>query len=452
MKRCHYLIFQIVIGSCLGATEKIEDWSQTIADVLQTMKSESYFQVDMQPAMIKALDAFAQHADEHSHFLGPNDYKELLNTTAGNYCGIGVELKPKKPDDDFLRVLSVKPGSPANKAGILRNDKIVAIDHTPVGPLSIEENISKLKGDKRYAPVTVDVQRPTKGRMHFTIKRDLIQEEHCACSYFPQHHIIYCALSLFTKHVAAQLKKGLQNGMQKKVTGIILDLRNNSGGVLQAAIDCAELFLAKKSLVVSTKARNGQTLERYTTKQAPLIKNIPIIILVNENTASAAEILTLSLKIHAKKGKALSPYVFIAGTKTHGKGSIQEVKPLSNGCALTFTNALYYFPDNSSVQLTGITPDFIIKQRYRPHSEQKLYRNQKKPALDKKPKRQPKNKESKHATIIRKDYQVQCACNLLLLLDTARTAVPQEFKSHDKALSWLRSHWASAQSLCPVTI
>ena len=352
--------------------DSIYAWSQTMAEVFHTVKRESYFPVETEKAMIKALDAFAQQADPHSRFLGPDEYKELLKTTAGEFYGIGVELYPKKDQDGSLMILSIKQGSPAEKDGLQRADKIIAIDGTPVSRMSVAECINGLKGKKRYSPVKIDILRGKKGPLSFTLTRDSIPEESCWCCYLPRQRIVYCAISLFTHQLISQLERALEKGLAKKPKGIILDLRDNNGGVLQAAVDCAGLFLARHSLVVSTKGRNNRIINQYQTSRQPLIKqDIPIIILVNTATASAAEILAQSLKIHSQQGRHItSPYIFIAGTQTYGKGSIQEIKPLSNNCALKITTGLYYLPDNTAIQEKGIQPDMVIKQKYPASPEQ----------------------------------------------------------------------------------
>ena len=145
----NYAIFLMVLTPYLQA-ETIEHWTRTMADVAHTVQADGYFQPSLKPAMIKALDAFVQQVDEHSHFLGPEDYKDLMSTTRGNFFGIGVELGPKKADDDYVMILNVKRGSPAEKAGIERYDKIIGIDGSPVESLSTEECVRKLKGDTQH--------------------------------------------------------------------------------------------------------------------------------------------------------------------------------------------------------------------------------------------------------------------------------------------------------------
>jgi C-terminal processing protease CtpA/Prc len=173
---------------------------------------------------------------------------------------------------------------------------------------------------------------------------------------------------MFTDASVKQIETLLAKSHAQKIKGLILDLRNNSGGLLNAAIDIAGLFLKKGSLVTLTKDKHGKEIERYPTKRNPIAKNnIPIFILINNYTASAGEILAGCLKINSD---TTNDYlVFLVGTKTFGKGSVQEIVPISNNCALKITTCLYFLPDNSTIQGIGIEPDFII-ERTTPPTEQ----------------------------------------------------------------------------------
>ncbi len=213
------------------------------------------------------------------------------------------------------------------------------------------------------------------------ITRDEIKEQTSLCFYLPELNIYYLSLTMFSDNAVAQLEKLLQQLKKKEYKGLILDLRNNSGGLLAAAIDIAGLFLDKGSLVVSTKGRNNKETERYTTTRNPVINTpLPIFILINNYSASAAEILAGCLKLHsddlAKKShkdqKKLM--VFLVGTRTFGKGSVQEVIPVGNNCAIKLTTSLYYLPFDTSIQGVGIEPDFMIEKRF-PPTEQMIWFN-----------------------------------------------------------------------------
>jgi carboxyl-terminal processing protease len=442
--------------------EEIYGWSRSMAEVFHLVNTKSYFPVSVEQSMIKLLDAFV-HQDDYSHFLGPQEYKGLMKVTTGNFFGIGIVLGPKRPEDEFLLVLDVIPGKPADKKGIQRYDKIIAIDGKPVGTITLEKAIDKLKSEKRYSPVKLDIIREKKGAFSVTVERDLIEEEHITAYHLPTQNIFYCALSVFSQQVAQQLETILKKAIEKKPKGIVLDLRDNSGGILQSAVDCAGLFLKKGSLVVSTKDRNHKVLEQYHTARQPLIpQDIIVMVLVNEYTASAAEILAKALQAHAQKNahpkaRTISPNVFLVGVKTYGKGSVQEVIPMSNNCALKITTCLYYLPDDSCINATGIIPDFVVEQKYPPTPEMKLLsklygkeRNKKgKEEIEEEKSEEPDSKDWKkqRQETFRNDYQIQTALNFISLLDLARTTFPHKVNTRDKAHEWLKNNHTTAQTI-----
>ncbi len=347
------LIASFLIYFSLQAT----NWTAITQEVQQIINSEFNNPITNGSSMSKALQAYAKEIDPYAQVLGPAEYRELLDTVSGGFYGIGLELQVKQESDPFLVVKNVSPESPAEKAGILPEDKILTINAKSVAGLSTHESIRKLRSEKRYAPLKLTIHRNKTDLLALSLRRELIQEKKCTCSFIKEHRILQCKIPLFTKRTAQELETFLRKAT-KKPKGLILDLRDNPGGLLQAAVDCAALFLPKKSLVVSTKNRAGKIIERYYTTKAPIVQDIPIALLVNENTASAAEILAGTLRMH--HGKNLQ--VIIVGTRTLGKGSVQEVKPLSNNCALKITTAYYYLVDGSSVEQKGVIPDVIINR------------------------------------------------------------------------------------------
>lgn len=438
--------------------EDVYKWSRSMAEVFHLVNTKSYFPVPVDNAMVKLLDAFVHHQDDHSHFLGPQEYKTLIKATNGDFFGIGIILGPKKPEDEFLLVLDVLPGKPAAMKGVQKYDKIIAIDGVPVGSLPLDEAVAKLKSDKRYSPVKLDILREKKGALSITVERDLIEEEHSASYYLPKQAVLYCALTVFSQKVAQQLESILKKALERNPKGIILDLRDNSGGIVQASVDCAGLFLKKGSLVASTKDRNQKVLEQFITTRHPLIKNeLIIFVLVNEYTASAAEILAKALQVHAKEsdGKIITPYVFLIGTTTYGKGSVQEVIPMSNNCALKITTCLYYLPDNTCIHATGINPDFTVEQKYPPTPEMKLISKlygkergmQKAKENNNEPVPDAKDWKKMRLEAFKNDFQVQTAVNLISLLHMSLKRFPEQVSNHEKAYSWLLKNYSTPNTL-----
>ena len=411
-------------------------WSSVVHKTYTTLAQKSYKQFSLDQVLPKALDALCQ-VDGYSRFLGPCDYQDLVSTTQGEFYGIGVILGSKTLQENCALILDCIPTSPAQKSGLQRYDKIIAIDGQPLRNCSVDEVARKLKSLKRYSPVTLTLLRGTKRTFTVTLKRDTIKHEAITSYYFPTYQIGYCKLSLFTAHTADQLRQALMQILAKKPRGLLLDLRDNAGGLIQAAVDCAALFLPKHTPVVTTKDRYQKTIEQHSTQTDQLIGS-PVLccILVNEYTASAGEIFAGALQLYAQKSTghscAYNPCIVIIGTQTHGKGSVQEILPVGNNCALKLTTSLCYLPDNLCIDGIGITPDISSKQKSGTNRRKK------------------QSKQLDHqATLLRtiqNDHQIQTAVNILNLLDLARSRKKHYFKTHDQVLAIIRNYFVTHAS------
>lgn len=348
--------------------KEVYKWSQQLAETFYHIGTKYYqANIDLTKPMKSALTSFMQNLDAHSTFFDKNSYEQIMQSMSGKLHGIGVHIDvTKEPDDEFLLIIDVIPGGPADKAGMLAKDKIIAIDDIPVKGLTLEEAIAKLKG-KKDTKVNVRIKRANKEKhIELEITRDIVQEPNAACYHFTDHNIYYVCLNMFTENSVKQIETLLKKIQQQESKGLILDLRNNTGGLLTAVLDIAGLILEKDSLVVITKGRDGKEIERHVTKKKPIYteRKKPIFILVNNYTASASEILAGALQIHSDTAQnKKQPLVFIVGSKTFGKGSVQEVIPLCNDCALKLTTALYYLPNEASIQGVGVQPDFEIEPK-----------------------------------------------------------------------------------------
>ncbi len=403
------LLILMVVANLLVAEDKekkdlpqnfdeiVYNWSRTFAEVFQLANQKHYKICNAEQCMTKSLDTFLSCIDPHSNLLDPKTYKNMMEATSGEFFGIGVVIdNTRNSKDKQLTIIDTVPDGPADKAGLKPFDKIVEIEGKALEGMSTDEVTAMLKGE-RNTKVHVKVMRENAPEiLSFDITRDVIKEQNSLCFYLEDQNIYYLSLNMFTDTSARQIEQLLTRAHEKEYKGLILDLRNNSGGLLNAAIDIAGLFLDKGSLVVTTKDKHGKVTEEYRTTRNPIATNIPIFILINNYTASAAEILAGALKIHAdqspvrpdpstklrvnsarpeearravSKDKKNNPMVFLVGTKTFGKGSVQEVIPISNNCAIKITTSLYFLPNDTSIQAEGITPDFEI-ERCMPPSEQ----------------------------------------------------------------------------------
>jgi len=287
--------------------------------------------------------------DPHSAYLPPEAFKEFQTETKGEFGGIGIQIGIK---DGVLTVIAPIEDTPAWKAGIKAGDKIIKIDGTLTKDMNINDAVSKMRGPKGKA-VTLTIQRDEwKQLKDITIVRDIIKIKSVKYRMIDKE-IGYIKLVQFQEGTAQDLAEALKSLKDSGMQSLILDLRNNPGGLLQSAVDVSEQFLPPKHLVVSIQGRVGEKMQYYTEQLRPSYTDIPMIVLVNQGSASASEIVAGALQ---DWGRAL-----ILGVQTFGKGSVQSLIPLSDGSALKLTTAKYYTPKGKSIHAVGIIPDIVVK-------------------------------------------------------------------------------------------
>lgn len=352
----------------------IYSWSRTFAETINHTKQRHYKAEDAEECMIKAIDSFLSNLDKHSAFLDPKTYKMILDSTSGEFFGIGVVIdNTRQTKDKALTVIDVVPGGPAEKAGLMPMDKIVEIDGKALDGMTTDEATARIKGP-RDTKVQIKIMRDkNQNVLTFDITRDLINEQNTLSFYLEDQNICYLLLNSFSDNALKQLMKLIELSKKKEYKALILDLRNNLGGLLTAAIDIAGIFLEKGTHIVSSRNKDNKETDRYSTTRDPLVKNSPpIFILINNYTASAAEILAGALRIHSDAGNN-NLQVFIIGSESHGKGTVQEVIPISNNCALKLTTSIYYFSNETTIQASGIQPDFVVERSYPPTEQLEWY-------------------------------------------------------------------------------
>jgi len=450
---------------------EVYKWSKTYAESLHLIQHKYFENINPEKAIVNSLDALLQTLDPHSKFMDTKSFKEILESTQGEFCGIGVVIdNTKKDKDEALNLVDVIHTGPADKVGVRAGDKIVQINDEAIKDMAVEEIIAKLKG-KRNTTVQIKVQRAgNRELLPFTISRDIVKEQNALCYYFKKHGIHYLALNLFTEKSAKQLESLLKQCLSNKSKGLILDLRNNSGGLLNSVVDISGLFLEKNSTVVVTKDRDRNIIETFnTTRPQPInIGEMPIFILTNNYTASAAEILAGVLQSYsndfAKKshGKNQELLVFLVGSTTFGKGSVQEVIPVSNDCAIKLTIALYYLPHDVSIQGVGIKPDFTIEQRFAPTNDMEWFttffgyehtlknsikheKNQdtKKKIEDKKEKTWQEKKQEQ----IGSDYIILSTMRLIEMLNMAKKAYPEKVRTRPDCIKFLNNTYSTQDKI-----
>ena len=323
---------------------------KTFSEVFDMVKKNYVEEVDSSALMQGAINGMIKSLDPHSTYMTPELYKELEVETQGRFGGIGIEITLLK---DVLTVVSPIEDTPAFTAGVKSGDQIIKIDGKSTKDISIMEAVKKLRGPEN-TKVTITIFRDNMAKpKDFVLTRAIIQVKSVKAKTFDDN-IGYIRISSFHERTADDVRKALRD-IDKKVRpmkGLVLDLRNDPGGLLIQAIEVSDMFL-KAGVIVSTRGRTKTMETKAIAKNDSNEITCPIVVLVNEGTASAAEIVAGALQ---DNGRAL-----IIGTKTFGKASVQTVIPLDDGSALKLTTARYYTPKGRSIQAEGIKPDLIVK-------------------------------------------------------------------------------------------
>jgi carboxyl-terminal processing protease len=338
----------VVSSQIVNAQGTYEDL-RSFVDVLNVIKKNYVDEVKTKDLVSGAIKGMLSSLDPHSGYMSPEAFKEFQVETKGEFGGLGIQISMK---DSILTVIAPIEDTPAYMAGIKAGDKILKIDGESTKNMSIQDAVSKMRGPKGK-PVTLNIFREgwTEPK-DIPIVRDIIKIKSVK-SKMLKDDIGYIKLTQFQEMTSDDLTKALKDLKEKGMKSIILDLRNDPGGLLNSAVDVAGQFLPPKKLVVYIKGRTGDKIEYFTEGDDPTYTDLPMVVLVNQGSASASEIVAGALKDWNR--------AVIVGVQTFGKGSVQTLIPLSDGAGLRLTTAKYYTPSGVSIQNVGITPDIIVK-------------------------------------------------------------------------------------------
>jgi carboxyl-terminal processing protease len=322
---------------------------KTFNEVLDMVRKNYVDEVDTTQLMQGAINGMMKSLDPHSLFMTPDLYKELEVETQGQFGGLGIEIMIIK---DVLTVVSPIEDTPAFNAGLKSGDQILKIDGKSTKDITIMEAVKKLRGPKdTKVTITILRENMTKPK-DITLTRAVIQVKSVKVKKF-EDNIGYIRIAAFQERTADDVRKAIKEVTEKNnpLKGLVLDLRNDPGGLLDQAIEVSDIFL-KSGIIVTTRGRAKNVDTKSTAKNDNMELSCPIVVLVNEGTASAAEIVAGALQ---DNGRAL-----IIGAQTFGKASVQTVIPLEGGAALKLTTARYYTPKGRSIQAEGIKPDVVV--------------------------------------------------------------------------------------------
>ena len=343
--------FIVNIPQAYGSSDEMEKTYKNLevfSNVLSIVQQNYVDEIDTQEVIEGAIRGMLSNLDPHSSFMKPDDFKELQVETKGSFSGIGIEITLR---DNILTVVSPIEGTPADNMGIKAGDKIIKIEDEPTKDMSLMEAVKKLRGPKG-SEITISIHREGWTDLQdFTIVRDVIPI-HSVKSRMLEPGYGYVRITNFQRKTDKDLKKALieLNG-DGNLKGLVMDLRNNPGGLLDASAKVSDIFL-DEGVIVYTKGRlKDQNMELKAHSGGPDY-DFPMVILVNEGTASASEIVAGALQDYKR--------ALVLGTQTFGKGSVQTIIPMANGAGLRLTTARYFTPKGTSIQATGITPDIIV--------------------------------------------------------------------------------------------
>jgi carboxyl-terminal processing protease len=333
-----------------------------------------------------AMKGMLSSLDSYSEFLTPQEYKKLLTDTEGQFGGIGIEITLK---DSLLTIISPIEDTPAWQAQIKAGDIIVKIDGKLTKGITLDEAVNKLRGEPGTKVTLTLLREKDKKIEDITITRAIIKLKDIKRAVILENNIGYIRISQFRENSAKELDKFLQDLSKKNLQGLILDVRNNPGGLLDCAIEVASRFLEEGKVVVSTKSRTEKEVVYKSLALREKYLKMPMVVLVNKGSASASEIVASALR---DNGRAV-----ILGETTFGKGSVQTVLPLSDNSAVRLTTSKYYTPKGLSIHEKGVEPDIIVAKEVNDEQKEDVFEK-----LD-------KEKDFEY----QKDYQIMRALDLL---------------------------------------
>ncbi len=326
------------------------DELQMFADVFQQIRMGYVEEVDDSTLFEYAVRGMLEGLDPHSAYLDKEDYSDLQTTTDGEFSGLGIEIGRK---GSYIEIISPIDGSPAVEAGLQSGDVILKLDDVPVKGLSIDEAVEIMRGEVG-SPITLEIGRPgTPQPFEVTVVRDTIKVASVR-SRLLAPGFGYLRIAQFQRHTGSESVDAINKLMvDAPLKGLVLDLRNNPGGVLGASVEVSSAVL-DGGLVVYTEGRHPSSQEKFPATPGDMLNGAPVVVLVNGGSASASEIVAGALQDH---GRAI-----VMGTRSFGKGSVQTVLPVSETRAVKLTTARYFTPNGRSIQAEGIVPDIVVER------------------------------------------------------------------------------------------
>ncbi|MFN4057041.1 MAG: S41 family peptidase [Roseinatronobacter sp.] len=322
-------------------------------DVFERIRSQYVDDVETGKLIEAAINGMLTSLDPHSGFLPPDDFDDMRTQTRGSFGGLGIEVTQ---EDGFIKVVTPMDGTPADKAGVEPGDIITHVDGEPMVGLSLSQAVDMMRGPVGSEIIVTIIRQGVSEPFDLSIIRDTIRLQ--AVRVRTEGNTVILRVTTFNEQTFPNLRDGLQKavtelGGMEKLGGVVLDLRNNPGGLLTQAIRVSDAFL-ERGEIVSTRGRQAGAGERFNAQAGDLIEGKPMVVLINGGSASASEIVAGALQDHRR--------AIVVGTRSFGKGSVQTVIPLRGDGAIRLTTSRYYTPSGRSIQALGVSPDIIVEQ------------------------------------------------------------------------------------------
>ena len=345
------LIFTLSNGSCI-AKNKLYEKIDLFGEVIENIKKDYVDDVDQAEMMDSAINGVLQSLDPYSAYMNPEIFKEMQTDTRGEFGGLGIEIGMEA---GVVKVISPIDDTPAAKAGIKAGDYIVKIGTDQVQGKSLMEAVKLMRGPVGTSVDLTIRRKNVKKPLEFTITRKIIEVRSVSSKIISdKKNIGYLRLKSFNENSDSQFLKSIKKfEKNKKIKGYIIDLRNNPGGLLTQAINITDFFL-NDGEIVSTKGRKISETRKFFARKGDEVNGKPIIVLINNGSASASEIFAGALKDHKR--------AIIIGENSYGKGSVQSIIPLRNGGGMRLTISKYYLPSGDSISEVGVTPDIVVEE------------------------------------------------------------------------------------------
>ena len=343
-----YLIVSLITSARANPNDELYKKLDLFSDVLNTIKKEYVDEVKQDEVIDSAINGMLQSLDPYSSYMSPEAFQNMNRDTKGEFGGLGIEITMEA---GLVKIITPIEGTPADKAGVLAGDYIVKINGKQVKGMTLLDAVKLMRG-KVGTSINITVRRPEiEDEIKFKITRAIIKIREVSAEI--KSNIGYIRLRAFNEQSHNQLIKQLNKITNNKLDGYILDLRNNPGGLLSQAIKITETFLDGGE-IVSTKGRGKNDIKIFNAKKGDKINKKPLIILINQGSASASEIVSGALKDHKR--------AILVGEKSFGKGSVQSIIRLKNRGGLRLTTAKYYLPSGVSIHEKGVEPDITVKR------------------------------------------------------------------------------------------